>query len=96
MPKSGRLLRRSPFYVEYVSVKYLKTEFLKRLFHGTFFVENVFFTFLLRYDDPNQLLYMGCDYVRSNVVIYTDNLTLDVLCCVVCVIMTVSLSSHQV
>ena len=80
------MLRRSPFYVEYVSTKYLKNDFLKKLVHGTFFVENVFFAFLLRYDDPNQLLYLGYDYVRSNVVIYTDNLTLSVLCCVVCVI----------
>ena len=76
--------------------KISKKRFFDKLVHGTFFVENVFFAFLLRYDDPNQLLYLGYDYVRSNVVIYTDNLTLSVLFCVVCVIIIVSLSSPQV
>ena len=90
------MLRRLPFYVEYVFTKYLKTQILKTLVHGTFLVENVFFAFLLRYDDPNQLLYLGYDYVRRNVVIYTDNMTLSVPCCVVCVIIIVSLSSPQV
>ena len=96
LTKNTRMLRRLPFYVEYVFTKYLKTQILKTLVHGTFLVENVFFAFLLRYDDPNQLLYLGYDYVRSNVVIYTDNMTLSVPCCVVCVIIIVSLSSPQV
>ena len=57
--------------------KISKKRFFEKISPWHFFVENVFFAFLLRYDDPNQLLYLGYDYVRSNVVIYTDNLTLN-------------------
>ena len=69
--------------------KISKSQFFKNISLWHFFVENVFFAFLLWYDDPNQLLYLGCDYVRSNVVNYTENLTLGLLCCVVlcCVVL---------